>query len=113
MDGEAIRELFEPAGRVTLRRMFGGHGVYADGVMFALEAYGAIWMKADALTAPAFDARGLKPFTYAKNGKPYEMSYRELPASAFDDPDELREWVRLAREAAFRGATGKKGRRPR
>jgi DNA transformation protein and related proteins len=107
MDANAILELFEPAVRVALRRMFGGHGIYADGLMFAIEADGVIWVKADALSAAAFDARGLKPFTYVKNGKPYEMSYRELPASAFDDADELRDWVRLAREAALRSAAVK------
>jgi DNA transformation protein len=107
MDAEAIRELFDPVIRVSLRRMFGGHGVYADGQMFAIEADGLIWMKCDAATQPAFEARGLRPFTYAKNGKPYAMSYRELPDSAFDDAEELRGWVRLAREAAARAAAAR------
>jgi DNA transformation protein len=104
MDAEAIRDLFDPVARISLKRMFGGHGVYLDGVMIAIEADGVIWMKVDQQTLPAFTARGLKPFTYAKNGKPYEMSYRELPDTAFDDRDELGQWVRLAREAAIRAA---------
>lgn len=102
MDADDIRDVFHQVARVSARRMFGGHGVHFEGVMIAIESDGVLWMKCDAETLPAFEARGLKPFFYHKNGKPYAMSYRELPASAFDDPDELRGWVRLALEAARR-----------
>lgn len=88
--------------------MFGGHGIYLDGVMVALKADGQVYLKADAVTAARFDARGLEPFTYQKNGKAYAMSYRRLPDEAHDDVDVLREWVTLAREAALRAARGKK-----
>ena len=33
---EWLRELLEPVGRVSVRRMFGGHGVYIDGLFVAI-----------------------------------------------------------------------------
>lgn len=113
MDAEAIRELFEPVARVSVRRMFGGHGVYLDGVTIAIEANGVIWLKADEQTLDRFTARGCKPFVYEKNGKPYAMSYREMPAEAFDDDDALKHWTSLAMEAARRAAARTASRRPR
>ncbi len=114
MDASDITELFEPVAHVAIRRMFGGHGIYDSGCIVAIESDGIIWMKADAMTLPAFEQHGLKPFTYSKNGKTFSMSYRALPDSAYDDPDELRMWFRLAEEAARRAAQAKaKGKRSR
>ncbi len=48
MDPEYIRELFADFGAVQIRRMFGGAGLYAEGVMFALVTGGLIYLKADA-----------------------------------------------------------------
>ena len=48
MDGEGLRALFEPFGPVTVRRMFGGAGGYAEGLCFAIEANGEMDIKADA-----------------------------------------------------------------
>lgn len=97
-----IEDLFAPAGRVSLRRMFGGRGIYLDGTMIAIESDGRIWFKVDAATEPAFRAAGSVPFTYAKNGKPYAMSYFLLPEEALDDPDAMFQWANLARESAGR-----------
>ena len=107
MDASSILELFEPVAHVTVRRMFGGHGIYADGSIVAIEAEGIIWMKADAITLPIFERHGLKPFTYSKSGKTFSMSYRALPHSAYDDPDELRVWLLLAQEASSRAGPAK------
>ena len=107
MDAAGIIELFEPVARVTIRRMFGGHGIYVERSIVAIEAEGTIWIKIDAITLPIFEQHGLKPFTYSKNGKAYTMSYRALPDSAYDEPEELRAWLRLAQEAAKRAALAK------
>ncbi len=107
LDAAGITGLFEPVARVAIRRMFGGHGIYTEGAIVALEADGTIWMKVDAITLPIFEQHGLKPFTYSKNGRTFSMSYRALPGSAYDDPDELRTWLHLAQEAARRAALAK------
>jgi DNA transformation protein len=48
MNAEALRELFRPFGEVVIRRMFGGAGVYADGLCFAIEQDGEVFLKVDA-----------------------------------------------------------------
>jgi len=108
LDADGIRDVFEPAGPVQIRRMFGGHGIYREGRIVAIEADGAIWLKADAASRAAFEAAGSRPFTYAKgDGAKAVMSYWSLPEAAFDDPDELRRWTRLAEAAALRAAQAK------
>jgi DNA transformation protein and related proteins len=108
VDAEAIRELFAVFGPVTVRRMFGGAGIYAGGTMFALVARGVIYLKADELNTPAFEREQLEPFTYeTKDGRRGVMSYRRMPDRLYDDPDELAAWARDALAAAERSGTGK------
>jgi DNA transformation protein len=105
LDPEFIRDLFAQFRPVTVKRMFGGAGVYADGTMFALLHDGVIYLKADAHNAPAFEREQLPPFTYeTKEGKRGVMSYRRMPDRLYDDPDELATWAREALAAARRGA---------
>ena len=58
MDPDDIRDLFAAFGPVTVRRMFGGAGVFADGLMIALISDGVIHLKADQQTIPAFEREG-------------------------------------------------------
>jgi DNA transformation protein len=89
IDVDCIRELFSAFGPVKVRRMFGGAGIYADEMMFALIADAAIYLKSDHKTAPAFDREGCGPFVYAKkDGQRAVMSYRALPERLYDDPEE-------------------------
>src|SRR5262245_17234687 len=98
-----IQELFSVFGVVAVRLMFGGAGIYADGTMFALVANGVIYLKADALSTPAFERENLPPFTYeTKDGKRGVMSYWRMPERLYDDPDELATWARAALAAAQR-----------
>jgi DNA transformation protein len=107
MDPDSIRDLFAALGPVRVRKMFGGQGIYCDDLMFALEAGGELFLKADEETAPAFAAVGSRQFTYTKEGRATAMSYWGLPDAALDDPDEAARWGRLALEAARRGALAK------
>ncbi len=103
MDAEALRALFEPCGVVQLKRMFGGRGIYLRRRIVAIEADGQVWLKTDDLTRSAFEQVQSRPFTYAKkSGDVGVMSYWLLPEAAFDDPDVMREWVKLAEGASER-----------
>ena len=82
--------------------MFGGAGIYRDGLMFALVADGEVYLKCDEETAARFGEAGCRPFLYEKNGKTVEMSYRSLPDEAADDPEFLTFWANLACDAARR-----------
>ena len=98
-----IAELFAVFGAVTVRRMFGGAGIFADGMMFALVDDGVIYLKADKDTIPAFEREGLGPFTYAtKTGTRSLTSYWRIPERLYDDPDELAHWAAQALESARR-----------
>jgi DNA transformation protein and related proteins len=100
---ETALELFAPLGHLTARKMFGGAGIYLDGVMFVLIGYGDIYLKADAVNLGAFIKASCPPFIYeAPNGKAMEMSYRRMPEDALDDASEALVWGRLGHGAAVR-----------
>jgi len=114
LDPDHIRDLFATFGPVAVRRMFGGVGLFADDVMFALVAAEVIYLKADDRTIPAFQSEGLGPFTYdTKNGKHVLMSYWRMPDRLYDEPDELARWARDALEAARRSAAAARPKRAR
>jgi DNA transformation protein and related proteins len=105
VDAETINELFRDFGPVAVRRMFGGQGIFVDGMMIALVARDVIYLKADAATIPAFEQEGLAPFSYpTKNGEHTLTSYWRMPDRLYDDPEELARWAREARTVAQRRA---------
>jgi DNA transformation protein len=89
--------------------MFGGAGVYRDGLMFALVSDNEVFLKADNATAERFRGAGSRPFVYRKGGKPVDMSYFSVPDEALDDPDRLKFWADLAYEAAVAASKPKRG----
>lgn len=109
-----IHAMFADIAPVTVRRMFGGLGVYSEGVMFALAAGGELFLKADEDSAPAFGEAGSTPFVYqGRGGRSVALSYWRLPAAAYDDADELAGYAALALSAARRAAAAKPPHRAR
>jgi DNA transformation protein len=105
-DPDTIAELFAGYGPVTVRRMFSGAGVFADGLMIALVVDGVIFLKADETLIPQFEREGLAPFSYkTKEGRRTLMSYWRMPERLYDDPDELAVWARQSMAAAQRSGT--------
>ena len=105
-DPEYLTELFAGFGPVTVRRMFSGAGIFADGLMIALVVDGVIFLKADETLAPQFEREGLSPFSYkTKEGRRTLMSYWRMPERLYDDPDELAVWARQSMAAAQRSGT--------
>lgn len=97
-----LKEVFESFGVVSAKRMFGGFGLFHDGLMFALVADDVLYLKADRTSAPAFDELGLPAFEYDKAGKKMKMSYYLAPEEILDDPELAREWAERAFAAALR-----------
>jgi len=105
VDPDSIQELFAAFGRVHVRNMFGGAGIYADGVMFGLIVDDVIYLKTDAHTAARFEREGCAPFTYdTKRGERALKSYWRMPDRLYDEPDELADWAKAALDAARRAA---------
>jgi DNA transformation protein len=107
-----VRELFAGLGPVQIKRMFGGAGGYADGLMFLLLADEAIYLKTDDALRVELREAGSGPFLWTpqsgpRAGEKVEMSYWRLPDSALDDPEEAAIWGRKALAVARAKAAAK------
>jgi DNA transformation protein len=111
MDRDFLLDLFSHFGPVTIRRMFSGFGISADGTNFALALRSGLYFRADERTIPQFEAEGSKPFQYQTRTRTVTVgSYWQLPARLFDEPEELTEWAKAALAAAQRAASKKRAR---
>jgi DNA transformation protein len=109
MDREFLTDLFADFGPVTIRPMFSGFGISADGTNFAMALRAGLYFRADDVTIPQYEAEGSKPFQYSTRAKTVTVnSYWQLPARLFDDTEELSAWARAALAAAQRAAVKKR-----
>jgi DNA transformation protein len=92
-------------GRVTSgvhdRRMFGGVGIYADTLFFALVDDDVLYLKVDELTRAEFERHGMTPFRPAGDGGEV-MNYYAVPGDLLEDVEALQAWVDRALAAARR-----------
>lgn len=95
-------DLMDRFAAVRARAMFGGHGLYRDGVMFALLANGVLYLKVDDQTRAIFTKCNLRPFSFATKGRTVRLSYHEAPPQALEDSAEMAQWCALAWQAALR-----------
>src|SRR5262245_30796851 len=104
MDNDAISDLFSGLGPVSIRKLFGGRGIYHEGVIVAIELRGEIMLKGDATLAAELERAGCTQWSYshAKSGKQVSMPYWTVPDGAMDDPDEMTVWARKSYEAGLR-----------
>ena len=103
-----MEELFAVVEGVSLRRMFGGLGMFRRGLMFALVADEVLYMKADEATSDAYEAEGCGQWVYDGKTRPVPMPYWRLPERLYDEPDEFRDWALAAFAVAERMAKPKK-----
>jgi DNA transformation protein len=109
MDRDFLIDLFADFGPVSIRKMFSGYGISADGTNFALALRAGLYFRADDQTIPQFEAEGSKPFQYQTRTKTVTVnSYWQLPARLFDDSEDLADWARAALAAAQRAALRKR-----
>ena len=111
MDRDFLIDLFADFGPVTIRRMFSGFGISADGINFALALRAGLYFRADEHNIPQFEAEGSRPFQYQQKTTAKTVtvnSYWELPARLFDDSAELAAWARASLAAAQRAALRKR-----
>ena len=95
-----LEEVFAEFGPIQARKMFGGYGIYHQGVMFGLVADDTLYLKVDATIQPLFEARRLGPFEYDKGDKVVKMSYHIAPDDILDDPQEAAKWARRSFDVA-------------
>lgn len=108
-----LSELFSPHAHFEARRMFGGWGLYLDGLMCGLVADGQLHLKVDAETQAAFEAAGSAPFVYTGQARPITLSYWTAPDDALESAEAMRPWALRALAAAQRAAARRRVARPR
>src|SRR5918912_1531228 len=90
--------------------MFGGVGLYCDGVFFGLIARDELYLKVDDTTRATFEAEGAKPFKpYAD--RPVTMQYYAVPISILESAPELVRWAERAIAVAGRAGAASAKRR--
>lgn len=100
-----LRDVLSGVRGIRSRAMFGGWGIYKDGVFFALIADGELYFKADDANRADFEAAGSKPFRYARKGRAaVTMSYWQVPEDVLERKDEIGRWVARSVEAAKRSS---------
>lgn len=99
---EWVEEVLGKLPELSVRRLFGGAGVYSEDTIFGILYDQRLYLKTDAQTRPAFVERGCDALR-ARSGAVL-TAYYEVPAEVLDDEDELLRWARLALGVAHRGA---------
>jgi len=89
-------------GTVHSRSMFGGYGLYCDGIFFALISDDMLYLKADAENQAAFESRQLPRFSYTARGKVHALMYYQAPSEVYDEPTAMLHWGQLALGAGVR-----------
>jgi len=108
-----VVDLMQSIGLVNAKAMFGGYGIFLEGLMFGLIADNILYLKADKETENEFKAKGLENFTYNKKGKEFKMSYYQAPHEALENGEKMHPWAAKAFSAARRAASKKRKKQSR
>jgi DNA transformation protein and related proteins len=105
-------DLFHHFGRISVRRMFGGEGIFVGDLMIGIVVDEQIYLKVGDSNRADFEAEGASPFTYTrgKERQATSLSYFTVPERLLDDPEEFATWARKAHGVALaaRAAKAKK-----
>ncbi|MEO8002949.1 MAG: TfoX/Sxy family protein [Arenimonas sp.] len=102
---EYLQELLEPLGKISAKKMFGGRGIYCNGVIMGLVIDEALYLKVDEQTKHLFMTAGCEPFVYEMKNKQVAMSYWSVPDDAMESSEQMLPWAKHAYAAALRKAT--------
>lgn len=103
-----VIEMMQTVGPVSAKSMFGGHGVFLDGLMFGLIADSVLYLKVDKKSEKDFIECDLEVFTYVKKGKHFKMSYYQAPEETLENGEIMNVWANNAYSAALRVAAKKR-----
>ena len=105
---EYVVDLSQVIGPVYSKRMFGGHGIFLEGVMFGLVFNSTLYFKVDSDSRERYVSRGLDPFSYERKGKIANLNYYQAPEEVLDDLEIMRDWSSYAFEVAIKAAAKRK-----
>ena len=104
---EFVLEQLGSIGEFTIKKMFGGAGVYYEDLFFALVANDTLYFKVDGSNKDDYEKVGMKPFK-PFDDRPMTMMYYEVPVNVLEDPEELRVWAKRSIEVARKKPKKKK-----
>lgn len=108
-----VIDQFAPFAKLVSRRMFGGVGLYADGLFFGLLDDDTLYLKVDDSNRDDYVSRGCQPFRPLKNDPDaYSMSYFQVPQDVLEDSATLRLWARKSLAIALSVAAAKPRKEP-
>jgi DNA transformation protein and related proteins len=107
-DSSRFDDLFHHFGRISVRRMFGGEGIYAGEQIIGLVVDDRLYLKTTDSNRADYLAEGCKPFSFRRGKKITATSYYAVPERLLDDPEEFATWARKAHTAAVAAKTPRK-----
>ncbi len=107
---DEVANRLQPLGPVVARSMFGGFGIYLDGVMFGLIAYDTLYFRIDDGNIDDYRRAKAEPFSYEGRSAPIEMPYWTVPKRVWRKGEDLLAWAEKAHQAARRVKAKKHGR---
>jgi len=108
-----VLEQLATAGKVSARRMFGGVGLYLDGLFFALIDDDSLYFRTDDTNRSRYEDAGSRPFRPFPDRPNHVMAYWEVPAEVLEDAEQLRLWTRESLSAALAARSKRSVRRRR
>jgi DNA transformation protein len=105
---EYIVDLCQSIGPVYSKRMFGGFGIFLDGLMFGLINNNVFYLKVDGESRKEFEELGMLPFSYERQGKIMSLGYLQAPEEALEHNEIMNLWANKAFGAALRAAAKKR-----
>ena len=83
--------------------MFGGIGIFKDGLMFGMiDGQEVFRLKVDETNQQQYESRGMQPFYAASKKK--GMPYWEVPADILENKTELAKWAKASFDIAKKNA---------
>lgn len=110
---KTVLDLLSGIGPLRQRKMFGGIYIYCDDLFVATVHGGTLYFKANKNTAQEFIDRGLRPFSYPKQGEIATLQYYEAPTEVFNGGTAMKHWANKALVAAREDASLKRPRKAR
>lgn len=102
-----VLELLAALGSVSARRMFGGHGIYCDGLFIAIVLDEVLYLKADDRSRADFERAGCEMFSYSRQGRMAKLNFYRAPEDTLDAPQHMLPWGKKALAAALRARAAK------
>lgn len=100
-DPHRFDDLFQFFGRIAVKRLFGGEGIFAGPLMIGLVMREQLYLRTDDETRPRYLAEKSTSFSFEKGGKTVSTAYYSVPDRLLDDPEEFAGWARDAQRVAL------------